>query len=251
MRPTAHTRRAAASSLAGFLEWVQPQLPRGQGKGGGPFPTPFRGPYGLGLRAPPPGYKAGEALLTVPVSLWGPVSAPFALENAKAQAPHVHDALQRLGGLTVPIALAMHLGLALLDEADPIHPYARFLYQSSQGDGPAGASPYPLLLGGEALQNLFQASPCVTALEKRQRVYAAVHQQLFQKAHALPPVPFPLLLWAVSRILSRAVSGPGRPLTLVPLFDFLNHSRDPNCEYDVGVGPEGSDIVVRATRDVR
>lgn len=198
-------------------------------------------------------------MLTVPVALWGPVSAPFALEKAKALAPAFHAALVSLDGpsgpssgsgggsrgLTAPIALATHLGLALLDEADPIHPYARFLYESSQA-----ATAHPLLLGSDALQRLFQASPVVPALEKRQRVYASLHARLFPDPQTAP-LPFPLLLWAVTRVLSRAISGPGRPVTLVPYFDMLNHSPEPNCEYEVDVGAERSDIVVRATRDVR
>jgi hypothetical protein len=30
-------------------------------------------------------------------------------------------------------------------------------------------------------------------------------------------------LWAISVILSRGVSGPNRPFSLLPFFDFLNH----------------------------
>jgi hypothetical protein len=219
-------------------------------------------------------------VLTIPLSVWGPVSAPFALDKAKALAPAFHDVLQSLDGgaghhqqsnssgrsgnsgssnrgLTGPVALAMHLGLALLDEADPIHPYARFLYEesSSSSSPPAGtaaaAAPHPLLLGGDALRSLFQASPVLAALETRQRVYASIHGRLFPQPEAAP-VPFPIFMWAITRVLSRAISGPGRPLTMVPLFDLLNHSPSPNCDYEVGAGPAGaSDVVVRATRDVR
>jgi hypothetical protein len=195
-------------------------------------------------------------VLTVPVSLWGPVSAPFALDKAKELAPAFHDALQSLDagnsssgnssigerGLTAPIALATHLGLALLDDADSHHPYVHFLIETT-------TEPHPLLLGVDALRSLFQASPVVAALEKRQHVYASIHGRLFPPPD--PPLPFPLFLWAVTRVLSRAISGPGRPMTLVPYFDLLNHSHSHNCEYEVGAGPEGSDIVVRATRDVR
>lgn len=262
MRPTGPTRRAAASSLSTFLQWVNPHLHQGAGP---PLPLPFRGPYGLGLRAPPPPgnhqgrgsdrppcYKAGETLLTIPVALWGPVSADFALEQATTYAPHIHDALGSAGrGLVTPMALALHLGLALLDETDPIHPYVRFLYQSSQEDDPGASSPHPLLLGGDALRGLFQASPVVPALEKRQRIYASIHQQLFPQPGPPPALPFPVFLWAVSRILSRAISGPGRPLTLVPYFDLLNHSAYFNCDYEVSFGPERCDVVVHATRDVR
>ncbi len=247
-------RGATASPLDSFLGWVAPL----SSSGGGRSPSPFEGPFGLGLRAPAPGYRAGQTVLTVPVPLWGPVSALFALDKAKELAPAFHDALLSLDagdrsgsgsgsvgerGLTAPIALATHLGLVLLDDADSHHPYAHFLIEST-------AEPHPLLLGGDALRSLFQASPVVAALEKRQHVYSAIHGRLFPPPE--PPLPFPLFLWAVTRVLSRAISGPGRPLTLVPFFDLLNHSHDGrNCEYKVGAGPEGSDIVVRATRDVR
>lgn len=237
------------------MKWVEPRLPVGPSSA---TPSPFRGPHGLGLKAPPPGYRAGETVLTVPISLWGHVFSMMALVKAEQEAPAFYAALRSLddatsstravtteAGLAAPMALATHLGLALLNDTDPNHPYARFLYECS-------AAPHPLLLPSPTLQTLFQASPVVPELAKRQRVYASIHRRLFSQQQD-SPLPFPIFLWAISRVLSRGLSAVGEHfhITLCPFMDLLNHSNDPNCEYEVGAGPGRKDIVVRATREIR
>lgn len=231
---------------AQLVAWVEHHAGGPAALGPNP-PRPARSPtHGLGLVSPPSGYAQGEPVLTLPVGVWGPVSAQFAIHKAQATAPTFHETLcaldQELGRdkakLLQPVALATHVMLALLDTQDHVHPYASFLYQSSQR-GP----PHPLLLTSQELRQALQASPVVAAIEKRQQFYAHVHAHLFGDAH----VPRPLFLWALSCVLSRAVSGGGKPLTLLPYFDLLNHRQDANCAYTVETG---GTVLVQATRRV-
>ncbi len=243
--------RRAAQALgpleAQLVAWVEHHAGGPAALGPNP-PLPARSPtHGLGLVSPPSGYDQGGTILALPVGVWGPVSAQFALDKAQATAPTFYETLcaldQELGRgqakLLQPVALATHVVLALLDTQDHVHPYAHFLYQSSQR-GPQ----HPLLLTSQELRQALQASPVVAAIEKRQQLYAHVHARLFGDAAALPR---PLFLWALSCVLSRAVSGGGKPLTLLPYFDLLNHRQDANCAYMVEAG---GTVLVKATRRV-
>jgi len=218
--------------------------------------VPILTPSGLGLAAPSPqGYAAGEAVLTLPLPVWGPTAAQFALEKVQATAPAFYQSLcaveEELGGgkkkLLQPVAFITHLSLALLDPHDAVHPYARFLYETSQK-----GVPHPLLLSPLVLKEGLQASPVVAAVIKGQELFTHVHQRLFgatTAAAAQASLPRSIFLWSISRVLSRAISGPGKPLTFLPFFDLINHRRkEANCEYSLDIN-EGI-VFVKTTRKV-
>jgi len=262
-------RRAAQTlgpETAQLVTWVEKQAQTaGRICALGPRPPlPILTPSnGLGLAAlSPQGYAAGDVVLALPLTVWGPTSAHFALQNAQATAPAFYQTLiaidEELGGgkqkLLQPVALATHLSLALLDPDDAVHPYARFLYETSQK-----GVPHPLLLDPHVLREGLQASPVVAAVKKRQELFTYVHQRLFGSAATATPaetisnqasfLPISIFLWSLSRVLSRGVSGPGKPLTFLPFYDLMNHRRaEANCEYTLDIN-EGT-IKVKATRTI-
>ncbi len=262
-------RRAAQTlgpETVQLVAWVEQRAQTAGGVGAlGPRPPlPILTPSnGLGLEAlSPQGYAAGDIVLALPLSVWGPTSAQFALEKAQATAPAFYQTLlavdEELGGgkkkLLQPVALATHLSLALLDPDDAVHPYARFLYETSQK-----VVPHPLLLGPQVLREGLQASPVVAAVKKRQELFTYVHQRLFGSAatastaetdaNQTSTLPLSVFLWSLSRVLSRAVSGPGKPLTFLPFYDLINHRRtEANCEYILDIN-EGT-MEVKATKKI-
>jgi hypothetical protein len=64
------------------------------------------------------------------------------------------------------------------------------------------------------------------AAASRRAFVAATHAALFGSA---PGIPRERFSWALSVILSRALSGEGGPYTLVPVLDALNHAAEPSC----------------------
>lgn len=58
------------------------------------------------------------------------------------------------------------------------------------------------------------------------KFYAAIHQHLFGAMNGV--VDRDALFWAVSILMSRATSGTDQPFTLIPFFDWFNHS-DRGC----------------------
>jgi len=158
---------------------------------------------------------------------------------------------EELGGgkkkLLEPVAFITHLSLALLDPHVAVHPYARFLYETSQK-----GVPHPLLLSPLVLKEGLQASPVVAAVIKGQELFTHVHQRLFgatTAAAAQASLPRSIFLWSISRVLSHAISGPGKPLTFLPFFDLINHRRkEANCEYSLDIN-EGI-VFVKTTRKV-
>lgn len=261
-------------SLKHFVQWVGPQLAGPSAK----RPVPFKSHGGFGLQAPADGkgYQAGETVFIIPKRLWGPVSAEAAITSAKGAAPAFYSALRRLEAADASsgssgsegqisnrwgaMALATYLCSTHIGGEGPEHPYLRFICETSPETRLLSVE-HPLMLLDESACALFQASPVVAELRKRRERYASVHQQLFSQPEAAAAVPFDLFLWAVVRVLTRAISDKGVPLTMVPFLDLINHRFNPNCEYNMldgsGAGRgrarewERGNIVVRAITDIK
>jgi len=256
--------RCAAQSLlpdaAGLLEWIEKRA--GPNALGQKPPLPFQTRvHGLGLKAPDRGYSAGDVVFSLPLEVWGPASAPFALEDSQASNSGFFQALcdvdRDLGGgrqkLLGPVALAAHLSMALMDRDNIIHPFARFLKDIDMQN-----TTHPLLLNAQELQYL-QASPARGAVRKRQEVYGRIHHRLFaspsspgtasENKRSSIHIPKTTFFWAISRVLSRAVSGPRQPLSFLPFFDLMNHRRQSNCLY--GLDEKTGTLVVRSSRPIR
>lgn len=54
------------------------------------------------------------------------------------------------------------------------------------------------------------------------KFYATIYQHLFGNASEF--VDHEAFFWAMSILLSRATSGADQPFTLIPFFDWFNHS---------------------------
>jgi len=91
---------------------------------------------------------------------------------------------------------------------------------NSSVDTPAGISSGATEIG-EALSG---AARCGSSMKKHAQFLRGVHAAL-----ATDKVSLPQLAWSMSIILSRALSGAHFPYSLVPVFDFLNHSLHPTA----------------------
>ena len=84
----------------------------------------------------------------------------------------------------------------------------------------------PALWPPEALAAL-SGTRTHSAAASRRAFVTAVHTSLFGDGGG--GIPYERFSWALSQILSRALSGPGAPYGLVPVLDALNHSVEPSC----------------------
>lgn len=96
-----------------------------------------------------------------------------------------------------------------------------FVVLFTQLDSVPKALDTPLLWDDSQLRHLGGTGVLEDVFARRE-FYKVLHTTMFRGSHGAPPLS--MLAWALATILSRAVSGDGRPFTLVPLLDMVNHS---------------------------
>jgi SET domain/Rubisco LSMT substrate-binding len=199
----------------------------------------FHGAMGYGLQAPEQGLAAGAVVLSIPAAVWARCSGKFALQTARSKAPAFYERLQQIqqqsssSQLANSACLSLALQFSLSDEGDWLHPYSSLLYDAS---ATAAEPSLPLLMQPKQLQHL-QASPLAASIQRTAATYKQLHASLFAGMPASEGSQS-LFLWAIATLLSRASSSASTPFTMVPYFDFLNHSTQPTClqGYDASSG---------------
>ena len=171
---------------------------------------------GLGLRTSAP-LEAGVTVISAPADVWQPWSTAHALSVVRERSPPLCAALERVatqsGSARLPetVALALHVLLSSQTE-----PYAATL---SAPDSPL------LWPAGEPALAALAGTRSAASVADRRSFVASLHASL---GLALPAS---LLASALALVLSRALSGGGTPLTLVPGLDLLNHASPAGCSH--------------------
>ena len=143
------------------------------------------------------------------------------------------------------ILLTMHLLFEMGDEQSPMTPYLTFMAAAV----PVDLSPLfwasPSIADTEHGQRLGElaGTRAFRAARKRAAALAAMHGALFVEGGG-PSLE--MFLFALTAILSRAISRDGVLFTLVPLLDCLNHHPAPGCVHRVD--PESGSFMVQTTR---
>ena len=182
---------------------------------------------GVGLVATAP-VARGDVVLRLPPRAWRPLSASHATRVARERVPqfvsHAEDVARRLGApdLTTHALLALHILFELGDESSPHRAYLASLPGLAGRESPS----VPLLWTPPQIDTL-RGTPTHAAVLARGEFVGAAHEALFPGGVGVPRRAF---AWALSTVLSRAVSGPDAPYALLPAVDLLNHAgRDANC----------------------
>ena len=172
------------------------------------------GVAGVGL-ATSAAKSAGEVLMSVPRTLWEPLSASAARsEMASEIARAVDEQVASIGASGSQLADATLLAALLARRvAEPT--YAPYLQQIPPPD-------VPLLWPAALRAALLQGSSAERAAAQQSHLAEALHATVSANA-ASTPVAAPSFRWAQAVLLSRAHSGDGKPLALVPGLDLLNH----------------------------
>jgi SET domain/Rubisco LSMT substrate-binding len=199
----------------------------------------FQGAMGYGLQAPQQGITAGAVVLSIPAASWARCSGKFALQTARSKAPAFYERLQQIrqqaGSLQLAnsACLSMALQFSLSDQSDWLHPYSSLLFEASTA---APETSLPLLMQPTQLQHL-QASPLASSIQRTAAMYRQLHASLFAGTPASDSSQ-QLFSWGIATVLSRASSSASTPFTMLPYFDFLNHSTQPTCAqgYDASTG---------------
>ena len=182
---------------------------------------------GVGLVATAP-VARGDVILRLPPRAWRPLSASHATSVARERVPqfvaHAEDVARRLGAPDLPkhALLALHILFELGDESSPNRDYLASLPRLAGRESPS----VPLLWTPPQIDTL-RGTPTHAAVLARAEFVGGAHEALFPGGAGVPPQAF---AWALSTVLSRAVSGPNAPYALLPAVDLLNHAgRDANC----------------------
>lgn len=178
--------------------------------------------YGLGLAASAP-LAAHTTVLSVPSSVWRPYSADAALATLQQRAPPFAASLA---------ALSAQLQAQRVAGADrlPQHAAMALNLLFSAGDAYVDSLPTPDVpaLWPEDDQALLAGTRTAARVAARASFVSSVHAQLFGAA---PPISLQAFEAALAVVVSRALTGPGAPYTLVPCLDALNHSCEPGCAH--------------------
>ena len=197
--------------------------------------------------------KKGQIILQVPHKIWSPFSAEYAeklisensqyydqvLEIAKerfslsSSSNAVNNAAQLRTTVCFAIMLSTMLGsgecsyLKLLESSIPTHPIV---------DRNMSAS------------SLLSGTQTGKAIEKRYAFYESVTEDLFNSKGSIG-INRRTFKWSIGIILSRGISGPETPLTLVPLLDFVNHCSKFNAKHIYSKAKSEFELI--ATSDIK
>jgi hypothetical protein len=219
---------AAASSLGSnlegrFVSWLLRETPFLQQNVGRNLPLMTKErEKGYGLVAPEGGYAKGSIAMRLPPACFLPFSGAWAVKSASESAPGLLSNLMGMHGGRTPSSssnkLVQTACLATSILLDLQHPYYQLLREN------VDTSCLPITKSPDALTAL-QGSPMRAAIEKASQFHRNIFREAFQSSFLSEDS----YIWALSMLLSRSTSGSGRPMTLLPYADFVNHSRLPSC----------------------
>jgi hypothetical protein len=182
----------------------------------------------------------GSLLLSIPTAVWEPFSAKYSTERLKNTNMTMYDKIIRAGEKFIPggnkssfydaMCLSFHLMRLLKEE----HPYPMLLKENSFPGNNLFVHPILMSPSEKYLDPFLQGTLLSELIKIRQELYHQIVEELFdsKRNFSLDNQPLTrgkeqeeqqLFLWSVATILSRGVSGE-YPLTMIPVFDFLNHS---------------------------
>ncbi|KAJ0408512.1 hypothetical protein P43SY_006442 [Pythium insidiosum] len=183
--------------------------------------------------------------------VWLPFSADHAMDQAQRKAPafvRQLDALfdssalfrDRSSFLPNAIVLGTHLAMAPSDSNAPSTDLGAVYLDSL----PSFVD-LPFFWDEKQFQALDACHEVRASIQQSAQLYFQIYEHLFGAANSMvPPERF---FWAISVLMSRATSGKAQPFTLIPFFDWFNHTHDGDeCghEYDAEQG-----FVVYTTRE--
>ncbi|GLD92931.1 hypothetical protein PINS_up001523 [Pythium insidiosum] len=184
--------------------------------------------------------------------VWLPFSAEHAMHEAQCKAPAFVtqlDALfnssalfrDRSSFLPNAIVLGTHLAMAQTESTSSSAAELTEVYLQSL---PTFVD-LPFFWDDKQFQALDACHEVRASIQQSAELYFQIYQHLFGSANNMvPPERF---FWAIAVLMSRATSGKAQPFTLIPFFDWFNHTHmGDECghEYDPQRG-----FVVFTTRD--
>jgi hypothetical protein len=235
-----HARAQAMAGAPHFVEQVAALAHKAMGRdaGGGSGGAGSAG-SGAGSAAAVAAADGGAALSENVGALVG--SDVFASEAGVARG---------IENLQSSVLLTMHLLFEMGDDDAPAAPYLEFMATAV----PVDTS--PLFWAAAALHQASSGSSCEERLRelagtrlldssrKRAAALGAMHGALFGGGGGGPSLD--MFLFALTAILSRAISHQGMLYTMVPLLDCLNHDPAPGCAHRID--PATQSFVVETTR---
>ncbi|EQC31732.1 hypothetical protein SDRG_10523 [Saprolegnia diclina VS20] len=188
---------------------------------------------GLGVQAVAQ-IPAGETLFVASSDLWYDVSAPGARASAMAEAPafleRVDTYCQKNRRMADAVLLATHVVMK-----DPSDLYVSTL--PPQID-------VPMYWSERRLDELRHCDVLDTIQDGR-AFYRNMYSHLFGAQPIVSPAEFQ---WALTLLMSRATSGANQPFTLIPYFEWFNHSASASaCHHEYVANDDA--FVVTATAD--
>ncbi|ETW10220.1 hypothetical protein H310_00578 [Aphanomyces invadans] len=173
---------------------------------------------GLGIEAIEP-IDSGEVVFVASSEVWREYSAAAARSEARQQAPAFVDRVDSYCGnnqrMADAVLLATHIVMG--DASD--------VYLNSLPP----VLDVPMYWSERRLDELRHCEVRDTIINARQ-VYRTMHIDLFGTMS--PIVSSIKFQWALSVLMSRATSGNAQPFTLIPYFEWFNHSHLPSaCEH--------------------
>ena len=200
----------------------------------------FRSHGGYGIRATRDLQKA-QTVVRVPAAGWLEFSADRAVNEARRSNPQFYELLNNLSSKLMPnspeqsnnlLSSACLATKLIIDKREALrHPYIEFLNQTTSAGDPS-ILPHTLSMSAievGGIDGLLNGSTCHRAIMKRRELYNYIGESIFGQGNEMVAE----FKWGMGIVLSRAVSSfaTGMPLTLVPILDLTNHSRNHNASH--------------------
>ena len=201
----------------------------------------FRSHGGYGIRATRDLQKA-QTVVRVPAAGWLEFSADRAVNEARRSNPQFYELLNNLSSRLMPnspeqsnnlLSSACLATKLIIDKREALrHPYIEFLNQTTSAGDPS-ILPHTLSMSAteaRGIDGLLNGSTSYRAIMKRRELYNYIGESIFGQGNEMVAE----FKWGMGIVLSRAVSSfaTGMPLTLVPILDLTNHSRNHNASHD-------------------
>ena len=194
------------------------------------------------------GIKTNAKIFTLESDLYYPLSSTFAINSARTKAPRFVEAAKRVAsGFEVHASMALNL---LLDSSS---------YRASCPPLTGQLDPSVPLLWDASQIALLRGTPTFESVVTRKTFVKNAHAGIFGEENKA--VPYDLFAWALSTVLSRALSvsssTSSKFYSFIPGVDLLSHDANANCEIrlvssDNNNNNKAADTVeVHAIRDIK
>jgi hypothetical protein len=197
------------------------------------------------------GIKTNEKIFALKSELYHPLSSAFATRSATTKAPQFVEAARRVApGFEVHASMALNL---LLDSSS---------YRASCPPLTGRMDPsVPLLWEASTQVALLRGTPTFESVVTRKTFVKNAHAGIFGEENKA--VPYDLFAWALSTVLSRALSvsssttSPSKFYSFIPGVDLLNHDANANCEIRLVSSDDNNNnktadtVEVHAIRDIK